>query len=147
MLSINKKRIKNTDVAAHEIKYSITKNIDNQNIDTELPLCLSFNDINAYIENKYLIFALTENNRKMLEMHKKFWLEVKKQIECNSTESIKYEKDPMKIRLDSYDDDLPLNKILWFSDLNIIVESVFQIEDKDPSQVHIHECECEEYEY
>ena len=47
--------------------------------------------------------------------------EVKNQNECNSTESIKYEKDPMKIRLDSYDDDLPLNKILWFSDLNIIV--------------------------
>ena len=57
----------------------------------------------------------------MLEMYKKLWYEVKKQNECNSTELIKYEKDPMKIRLDSYDDSLPLNKILWFSDLNIIV--------------------------
>ena len=73
----------------------------------------------------------------MLEMYKK--------LECNFTESVKYEKDPMKIRLDSYDDDLPLNKILWFSGLNIIVESVFQIKDKYHHQIHIHECECEEY--
>ena len=39
-------------------------------------------------------------------MYKKLWSEVKKQIECSSTESVKYEKDPIKIRLDAYDDDL-----------------------------------------
>ena len=55
----------------------------------------------------------------MLEMYKKLWSEVKKQNECNSNESIKYEKDPMKIRVDSYDDGLPLNKILRLSDLKI----------------------------
>ena len=145
LLSINKKCIKNTDVVIHEIKYIITQKIDNQNIDNELPLFLRFGDVDAYIieenENNYLIFALTENNRKMLEMYDKLWREVKKEIECNSveainstecnsTESIKYEKDPMKIRLDSYDDDLPLDKILCFSDLNIIVEFVFQIKYK-----------------
>ena len=43
LLSINKKCIKNTDIFAHEIKYIITKNIDTQNIDNELPLCFSFN--------------------------------------------------------------------------------------------------------
>ena len=74
-------------------------------------------------------------------------LEVTKQIECNSTESIKFEKDPLKIRLDSYDDNLPLNKILWFSDLNIIVESVFQIKDQYHPETHIQECVSEEYEY
>ena len=75
LLSINKRCIKNADVVAHEIKYIITQNINNQNIDNELPLCLSFNDIDAYIieenKNKYLIFALTENNKKILEMYKK----------------------------------------------------------------------------
>ena len=45
-------------------------------------------------------------------MYKNLWSEIKKQIKINFTESIKYEKDPMKIRLDSYDDDLPPNKIL-----------------------------------
>ena len=134
--------MKNTDVVAHKIKYIITQNIDNQKIYNELSLCLSFNDINAYVieenENKYLIFALTENKRRMLEMYNKLWSEFKKQIEFNSPESIKYEKDIIKIWLGSYDNDLPLNKILWFSDLNIIVKSFFRIEDKYHPQMHIH---------
>ena len=165
LLSIIKKCIKNTDVVANEIKYITTLNINNQNIYNKLPLCLSFSDVDAYIieenKNKYLIFASRENNRKMFKMYKKLRSKIKKQIECNSveynsietissskcnsTKSIKYEKDPMKIKFDSYDDDLPLNKILWFSDLNKIVESVFQIKGKYYPQIHIHECECEKW--
>ena len=49
----------------------------------------------------------------------------------------------MKIRLDSYDDDLPLCKILKFSVLNIVVKSVFQNENKYYPKIHIHECEYE----
>ena len=49
----------------------------------------------------------------------------------------------MKINFDAYDDDLPLNKVLWCSDM--IVESVFQIKDKYYPQIHIHEFECEEW--
>ena len=102
---------------------------------------------------------MTEDNKENLEMYKKLWNEVKKQIECNSVEcnslesntqsiewnSIEYEKDPMKIRFDAYDEDLPLNEILWFSDLNIIVESVSQIKGKYYPHIHIHECECEKW--
>ena len=52
----------------------------------------------------------------------------------------------MKIRLDSYDD-LPLNKILCFSALNILCESVFQTKNEYYPQIHINECEYEcEYE-
>ena len=43
---------------------------------------LSFSDVDAYIieenENKYLIFALTENNKEVLELYKKLWSEIKK---------------------------------------------------------------------
>ena len=63
---------------------------------------------------------------------------------CNFTESIKYEKDPMRIRFNSYDyDDLPLNKILCLSDLNIIVKSVFQSKNKyhPPNECGYEECE------
>ena len=49
----------------------------------------------------------------------------------------------MKIKFDSYDDDLSLDKILCFPDLNIIVESVFQIENEYYPQIHINECEYE----
>ena len=89
-LIINKNHIKNTDTVAHEIKYITKQNIADQYFDRELPLCFGFSDVRADIieenERKYLVFPLTENNKKMLEMYKKLWSEVKKQIECNNAE-------------------------------------------------------------
>ena len=86
---------------------------------------------------------MTENNKKVLELHNKLCSEIKKQIKSiNSGESIKYKNDFMKIRLDSYDD-LPLNTILCFSVLNILCESVFQTKKKYYPQIHINQCEYE----
>ena len=55
----------------------------------------------------------------------------------------KHKRDFMKIRIDSYDDDLPLGKILSFSVLNIVVKSVCQIEGEYYPKIHIHNCEYE----
>ena len=67
MLSINKTYAKNNDAVVYEIKYITMQSINNLNVDRGIPLCLSFSDVDAYIieenENKYLIFALTENNK------------------------------------------------------------------------------------
>ena len=64
LVSIDKKYIKNTDVAIYEIKYIMMQSINNQNIDRKIPLCLSFSNVDAWIieenENKYLILALTK---------------------------------------------------------------------------------------
>ena len=49
MLSIDKKCMKNTDAVIYEIKYIIMRSINNQNIDREIPLCLSFIAVDAYI--------------------------------------------------------------------------------------------------
>ena len=97
-LSTNKKCMKNTDAVVYEIKYIMMQSIDNQNLNKEVPLCLSFSDVDAYIieenENKYLIFALTDNNKEVLELYKKLWSEIKKQIKAiNCGESIKYKND------------------------------------------------------
>ena len=145
LLNIKKTYAKNIDAVIYEIKYIMKQSINNQSIDRRIPL----SDLDAYIieenESKYLIFALTKYNKEVLEPYKKFSNKIKKQVKAiNSSESIKYKNDFMKIRLGSYDD-LPLNKILCFSDLDIIVESVFQIEDEYYPQIHINECEykCE----
>ena len=83
---------------------------------------------------------MTGDNKEVLEPYKKLRSKIKNQIKAiNSGESINYKNDFMKIRLDSYDD-LSLNKILCFSVLDIIVESVFQIYYP---QIHINECEYE----
>ena len=151
LLNINKKIQINTDITAHEIKYITKENITNQYIVSGFRLCFSLSDVDAYIieenKDKYLVFALTENNKKRFEMYKKLCSENKKQFACNSVEcsSTKYEEDPMKIKTDAFDKDLPLNKILWFFDVNVIVESVFQIKYNYYPQIHIHECECEEW--
>ena len=108
LLNINKIYTRNTDVVVYEIKYIMMQCINNQNIDKEIPLCLSFSNVDAYIieesGNKYLIFGLTKNNKKVLELYKKLWSEIKKQIkaincgecdsiECNFIESIKCRND------------------------------------------------------
>ena len=119
ILSINKIYTRNTDVFIYSIKYIMMESINNQNIDSEIPLCLTLSDIDAYINeesgNKYLIIALTENNKKLLELYKKLWSKIKDQNKAiNSYESVKYRKNPMKIKLNTNDDDLPLVKILAF---------------------------------
>ena len=57
---------------------------------------------------------------------------------CHKTIKMK----PIDVKSDSYDD-LPLNKILCFSVLNILCESVFQTKNKCYPQIHINECEYE----
>ena len=92
------------------------------------------------MHNKYLIFALTENNTEVLELHKRLWSEIKKQIKAiNRGESIKYKNDFMNMRPDSYDD-LPLDETLCFYVLDIIVESIFQIANEYYPQINISEC-------
>ena len=48
----------------------------------------------------------------------------------------------MKIEVD-LDDKLPLNKILYIPVLDLIVKSVFQVNDGYYPQVYINECEYE----
>ena len=73
LLSINKKCMKYADAFVYEIKYITMSSINNQNIDKEVPLCLNFSDVDAYIieenENKHLILALTENNKEVLDAY------------------------------------------------------------------------------
>ena len=84
MLSINKVSYINTDAVVCNIKYKYIamESINNQNIDSENPPCLICNDVDAYIiegsnENKYLILALTKNNKKMLRKYAEIFDEIK----------------------------------------------------------------------
>ena len=84
LLNINKTYAKDTNAVIYEIKYTMTQNINNQNVHKEIPPCLSFSDLDAYIieenENKYLIFALTEDNKELLEPYKNFGVKLKKNL-------------------------------------------------------------------
>ena len=93
--------------------------------------------------NKYLTFASSDKNKKVLEKYTKLWDKIKYHIqtinadksgECNS---IEYDKDCMRIKFNS-DDDLPLNKILHM--LTIIARSVFEENDKYCLCVFLNDC-------
>ena len=102
------------------------QSINNQNIAKEVPLCLNFSNVDANVieesRNKLLILALTENNKEVLELCKKLWNEIKYHIKTINSEkwnSIEYGNDIMKT-IPNPHDDVPLNKILHVSSLNIL---------------------------
>ena len=73
----------------------------------------------------YLIFASTNKDKEVLEKYTGLWNETKNQIETiNSSETIEYKKDFIKIRFES-DDDLPLGKISSILSMIIVTRSVF----------------------
>ena len=72
LLTIDKISFKSTDAVIYDIKYITMKSFDSESTDSENPLCLIFNDVNAYIINdndgyKYLIFASTNKNKKSIK--------------------------------------------------------------------------------
>ena len=81
-ICIKKISHRNADVVVYNIKYIMMESINNQNIDRENPLCLSFSDVDAYIieesGNKHLTFALAKKNKRVLRNYKKLWNEIKK---------------------------------------------------------------------
>ena len=142
-IKIDKKSHKN--ISIYCIGYITIKIIsDDENINSVNPLYLIIGDVDGYIEenyrNKYLNFASTDKNKKVLEKYTKLWDEIKYHIQTtNAEKSGENEKDYMKIKFSS-DNDLPLNKALTLHNLTIIVRSVFEKDGKYYPQVFLDEC-------
>ena len=79
--------------------------------------------------NKYLIFDSTDENKKLLTKYNDVRNEIKDKIKENNSGKCDYEKDYMKIKLNS-DDNLPLNKPSKFCKMTIIIRCVFSEDDK-----------------
>ena len=95
------------------------------------PLYLRINHASSYIEekngNNYLVFNDSVNeNKEVLKKFAEIWGGIKYEIKTiNSGKENDYRKDYMKIKFDS-DDGLPLNKLLKFHAMTIIIRSVFE---------------------
>ena len=120
-LTIDKKSYKNNGI--YYIGHITIKSIsDYENNISVNPLYLIIGEVDGYIEenngNKYLTCASTDKNK---QKYTKVWDEIKFHIQTiNVGKSGEYEKDYIKIKLNS-DDDLPLNNILKLHVLTIIV--------------------------
>ena len=142
-LKIDKKSYKKTGI--YYIGYITIKSIsDFENTNNVNLLYLITTEVNGYTEenngNKYLTFASTDKNKKVLEKYTKLWDEIKYHIQTiNAGKSSEYNKDYMKINFNS-DNYFPLNKILKRHMLTIIVRSVFEEDGKYYPQVLLDEC-------
>ena len=112
------------DINIHYIGY-VTKKPE-YNIDSVNPLYLLIGEIDGFIEdNKYLNIALTDSNNEVLRRYAEVWSGIKDQIKkVNNGLVREYGKDYMKIKFDS-DNNLPLNTVLKFPILTIIIRDFF----------------------
>ena len=132
LLKIERKSYKN--VGTYNIGYIMIKKIDvYKNIYSVNPSYLIIAHTNEYIEekgtNKYLIFASTDENKELLKKYNDVWNGIKDKIKEVNSDECDYEKYYMKIKFNS-DDDLPLDKLLKFHNMTIIIRFVFEEDGK-----------------
>ena len=75
--------------------------------------------------NKYLVFHCTDENKELLKKYNDDFNGFRDKIKEVCSNECDYEKDCMKIKLNS-DDNLPLNKPLKFHLMTITIRSVFE---------------------
>ena len=133
LLKIDKTSYKNIDI--YYIGYIAIKKIDDcESIYSVNPLYLRINQASGYIEknnwNKYLIIHSVDENKEVLKKYGDIWDGIKNKIKAiNGDKENNYGKDYMKIKFSS-DDDLPLNKLLKFHFMTIIIRWFFSEDDK-----------------
>ena len=140
LLKLDKKE--SMDIGIYYIGY-VTKKPEYK-INSANPLYLLVDEIDGFIEekeaSKYLNIAFTDSNNEVLKKYAEVWSGIKDQIKkINNGKLAEYGKDYMKIKFNS-DNDLPLNKILKFLILTIIVRNIFEKEGKYYPQIFLDDC-------
>ena len=142
-MKIGKKSYKN--IGIYNIgQITIKKKYDYENINSVCPLYLIIGKANGYIEenneNKYLVLASTDGNKKVLAKFKKLLDEIEHLTQTKDEgRKGEYEKNFMKIKFNS-DNNFPLYKMLKLHVLSVIVRSVLEDDDKYYPQVFLNEC-------
>ena len=130
------------DISIYYIDY-VTKKPE-YNIDSVNPLYLLIGELDGFFEgkegSKYLNISLTNNNNDLLIKFEELWRGIKDQIKKINNGSVsKYAEDYMKIKFDS-NDNLPLNEILKFRVLTIIIRNTFEKDGKYYPQIFLDDC-------
>ena len=132
MLKLDKKSYKDLDT--YNIGYvTIKRNGSGYDINTVNPLYLRIDTasgcIEEIIQDKYLVFDDTYENKKLLEKYEDVFNGIMSKIRKLDDDWLEYAKDFMKIKFSS-DDSLPLNKPLKFHSTTVIIRCVFSEDNK-----------------
>ena len=130
------------DISIYYIGYVIKK--PEYNINSVNPLYFLIDKLDGFIEEKEgskdLNISLTYNNNDVLIKYAEVWSGIKDQIKKINNGSVgEYAKNYLKIKFDS-DDNLPVNKILKFRILKIIIRNIFEKVDKYYPQIFLDDC-------
>ena len=142
MLKLDKKSYKNLDI--YNIGYVTIKKIGyGYDINSVNPLYLRIDNANGYIEeineDKYLVFDVTYENKKLLKRYDDVFNGIMDKIKKIDDDWLEYSKDYMKIKFSS-DDNLSLNKPLKFYNMTVTIRCVFREDNKLYPQVFLDEC-------
>ena len=132
MLKIDKKIISSIAYITNK------KNDDFDSIYSVNTLYLRVDHANGYIEekgvSKYLVFDSKAENKELLKKYNDVFNGIMGKTKKVSNDECDYEKDYMKIKINS-DDNLPLNKPLKFHNMTITIRSIFEEDVKLYPQV------------
>ena len=140
-LKPDKKSYKDLDI--YNIGYVTIKKIGSgYEVNSVNPLYLRINNVNGYIEevneDKYLVFDVTYENKKLLKRYDDVFNGIMDKIKKIDDDWLEYSKDYMKIKFNS-DDNLPLNKPLKFYQMTITIRCVISEDNKLYPQVFLDE--------
>ena len=115
------------------------------NIDSVNPLYLLISELDGFIEekegSKYLNISLIYNNNDVLVKFTEVWRGIKDQIKKINNGSVgEYVEDYIKVIIFDSDDNLPLNKILKFRVLTIIIRNIFEKDGEYYPQIFLDDC-------
>ena len=144
LLKLDKKSRADISISIYYIGY-VTKKPE-CNTDSVNPLYLFISELDGFIKekegSKYLNISLTHNNDEVLVKFAEVWRGIRDQTKkINNSSVSKYTEDYMKIKFDS-NDNLPLNEILKFRALTIIISNIFEKDGK----CHPQDGKCQLYE-
>ena len=131
-LQLDKKTYKNLDI--YNTGYdTIKKTGYGYDINSVNPLYLRIDNASGYIEeinrNKYLVFDVRQENKKLLKRYDDIFNGIISKIRKLDDDWLEYSKDYKKIKFSSHDS-LPLNKPLKFHNMTMTIRRVFSEDNK-----------------
>ena len=139
-LKLDKKSYKDLDI--YNIGYATINKIGyGYDVNSVNPLYLRIDNASGYIEeineDKYLVFDVRDENKKLLKRYDDVFNGIMGKIKKIDDDWLEYTKDYTTIKLNS-DDNLPLNKPLKFHTMTVTIGCVFNEKNKLYPQVFLN---------
>ena len=140
-LKLDKKSYKDLDI--YNIGYVTIKKIgDCYDVNSVNPLYLRIDNASGYIEeineDKYLVFDVRDENKKLLKRYDDVFNGIMGKIRKLDNNWLEYAKHYMNIKFNS-DDNLPLNKPLKLYQMTVTIRHVFSEDNKLYPKVFLDE--------